>query len=215
MIVVNGSSSRGLVERGRRRVLDGVAERLEQARRVVGRGDAGGIGRRDRGRGVRCGSPMRSLPGSAPTSSAYGRAGGGAVYGVAGHVALEHVEHAPRCRARCASRRGASTSPRPALRSRRDRARRGRATASGRRARTCSPGCGSIRRRRPRARPGPCRSRPRPRSRRSNRRACASVSHGLRVGPYACGSVVGISPSSGVFVLPTITKPAVRASANR
>ena len=32
--------------------------------------------------------------------------------------------------------------------------------------------------------------------------------HGLCVGPYACGSVVGISPNSGVFVLPTMTKPA-------
>ena len=34
------------------------------------------------------------------------------------------------------------------------------------------------------------------------------TSHGLRVGPCASGSAVGISPNSGVFVLPTITKPA-------
>ena len=36
---------------------------------------------------------------------------------------------------------------------------------------------------------------------------CA-VFHGLWVGPYACGSVVGIRPNSGVLVLPTITNPA-------
>ena len=34
------------------------------------------------------------------------------------------------------------------------------------------------------------------------------VSHGFRVGPYASGSVVGRMPSSGVFVLPTVTRPA-------
>ena len=31
---------------------------------------------------------------------------------------------------------------------------------------------------------------------------------GLCVGPYACGSAVGIRPNSGVLVLPTITNPA-------
>src|SRR5919106_1710916 len=36
------------------------------------------------------------------------------------------------------------------------------------------------------------------------------VSHGLRDGPYASGSVVGRMPSSGVFVFPTKTKPAFR-----
>ena len=36
---------------------------------------------------------------------------------------------------------------------------------------------------------------------------CA-VFHGLCAGPYACGSVVVISPYSGVFVLPTMTNPA-------
>ena len=36
------------------------------------------------------------------------------------------------------------------------------------------------------------------------------VSHGLRVGPWARGSVVGRRPSSGVFVRPTNTKPARR-----
>ena len=35
-------------------------------------------------------------------------------------------------------------------------------------------------------------------------------SQGLRVGPYAFGSVVGRIPSSGVFVLPIVTKPASR-----
>ncbi len=35
-------------------------------------------------------------------------------------------------------------------------------------------------------------------------------SHGLCVAPYATGSVVGTSPSSGVFVRPTITNPALR-----
>ena len=34
------------------------------------------------------------------------------------------------------------------------------------------------------------------------------TSHGLCVGPYASGSLVGNNPNSGVFVLPTITKPA-------
>src|SRR5450432_2004051 len=36
------------------------------------------------------------------------------------------------------------------------------------------------------------------------------VSHGFRVTPYASGSVVGTSPSSGVFVRPTQMKPASR-----
>ncbi len=36
------------------------------------------------------------------------------------------------------------------------------------------------------------------------------VSHGLRVAPYARGSVVGRIPSSGVLVFPSITKPASR-----
>jgi len=35
-----------------------------------------------------------------------------------------------------------------------------------------------------------------------------SVSHGLRVGPPWRGSVVGRIPNSGMFVMPTITKPA-------
>src|SRR5262249_14758835 len=35
-------------------------------------------------------------------------------------------------------------------------------------------------------------------------------SHGLCVGPYATGSVVGTRPSSGVFVRPQHTKPASR-----
>ena len=35
-----------------------------------------------------------------------------------------------------------------------------------------------------------------------------STSHGLRVGPYADGSVVGSSPNSGAFVLPITTNPA-------
>src|SRR5688572_31317765 len=33
---------------------------------------------------------------------------------------------------------------------------------------------------------------------------------GLRVAPYALGSVVGRMPSSGVFVLPIVTSPASR-----
>jgi hypothetical protein len=35
-----------------------------------------------------------------------------------------------------------------------------------------------------------------------------SRSQGLRVGPYAAGSVVGSSPNSGAFVLPITTNPA-------
>ena len=56
----------------------------------------------------------------------------------------------------------------------------------------------------------PCRSRPRPRTPPLEPPVVRSVSHGLRVGPYASGSVVGTSPSSGVFVRPTQTKPASR-----
>ena len=41
------------------------------------------------------------------------------------------------------------------------------------------------------------------------------TSHGLRVGPYASGSVVGRIPHSGVFVLPTNTNPARRNLAAR
>ena len=40
-------------------------------------------------------------------------------------------------------------------------------------------------------------------------------SHGLRVGPYAVGSVVGSKPSSGALVLPMTTKPAARRRALR
>jgi hypothetical protein len=35
-------------------------------------------------------------------------------------------------------------------------------------------------------------------------------SHGLRVGPCASGSVVKLSPNSGVLVLPMICRPAAR-----
>ena len=37
-----------------------------------------------------------------------------------------------------------------------------------------------------------------------------SVSHGLRAGPKRRGSVTGRIPNSGMFVLPTSTKPASR-----
>jgi hypothetical protein len=40
-----------------------------------------------------------------------------------------------------------------------------------------------------------------------------SVFHGFRVGPYASGSVVGMSPNSGVLVFPMITNPAAFRSA--
>ena len=40
------------------------------------------------------------------------------------------------------------------------------------------------------------------------------ASQGLRVGPKVSGSVVGDSPSSGVLVLPTTTKPALQATRN-
>jgi hypothetical protein len=36
------------------------------------------------------------------------------------------------------------------------------------------------------------------------------VSHGLRVGPHAVGSVVGRLPNSGLLVRPAITNPAAR-----
>src|SRR5262245_16099621 len=41
------------------------------------------------------------------------------------------------------------------------------------------------------------------------------VSHGLWVGPYACGSVVVIRPNSGVLALPTMAKPAASSLAKR
>ena len=41
------------------------------------------------------------------------------------------------------------------------------------------------------------------------------VSHGLRAGPCDSGSVTGMSPNSGVFVLPVITKPAASSFAKR
>src|SRR5262249_40551084 len=42
-----------------------------------------------------------------------------------------------------------------------------------------------------------------------------ATSHGLRVGPYAAGSVVSQMPSSGTLVRPTTTKPAARSFATR
>ena len=38
-------------------------------------------------------------------------------------------------------------------------------------------------------------------------------SHGLRDGPHASGSVVGRLPSSGLFVRPSVTRPAARKRA--
>ena len=35
-------------------------------------------------------------------------------------------------------------------------------------------------------------------------------SYGLRVGPWSSGSVDALRPSSGLFVVPTITSPAAR-----
>ena len=152
---------------------------------------------------------MRSRPGSAPTSCANGRAGAGAAT-VSPSARSRGARRArPRCRAPIATRRARRRACRRA-RCSRARARCARATASARRARSSSRGCGSTRRRRSRARPRPCRSRPRPPSRRSTRRWCASCPTDCGVGPYASGSVVGTSPSSGVFVRPTHTKPASR-----
>ena len=42
-----------------------------------------------------------------------------------------------------------------------------------------------------------------------------SRSHGLRVGPLWRGSVVGRIPNSGMFVVPTTTKPASRSRRTR
>ena len=42
-----------------------------------------------------------------------------------------------------------------------------------------------------------------------------SVFQGLRLAPYASGSVVGRMPSSGVLVLPMTTKPAARKRSAR
>ncbi len=44
---------------------------------------------------------------------------------------------------------------------------------------------------------------------------CAPCSTGCASGRTPAGSVVGIRPNSGVFVLPTITKPAASSFAKR
>ena len=66
------------------RDLDVVPERLEQPRRALRGRDAVGVHRLRRCSGIVVMSPMRSVPGSAPTSSRYGRAAAGATNGSPG-----------------------------------------------------------------------------------------------------------------------------------
>ena len=54
---------------------------------------SGSVGAIPAGASVRS-ADAQPIPGRRRPRRAYGRAGGGAVYGVAGHVALEHVEDA-------------------------------------------------------------------------------------------------------------------------
>ena len=143
--------------------------------------------------------------GVAPTSSRNGRSGGVAQCASPRLVAGEHVEERGRVahghrQARSARARASPTSTAPA--------RRDRATASARRARSTRRGCGSSRRRPSRARAAARRPRPRRRRRPTSRRACASVSHGLRQAPFSSDSVTHVVPNSGVFDLPMTTKPA-------
>ena len=95
----------------------------------------------------------------------------------------------------------------------RDRARSAtprRTSASPRRRRTARRAGGSSRRCRSRARAARTRPRPRRPIRRSSRRARASRSCGLRVGPNAEFSVDEPIANSSRLVLPTITAPASR-----
>ena len=100
---MNGSSSSGSSSAAGDALLDVVTERLEQARRVLGGGDALGVGlgRAPPARVVR--SPMRRRPGiGADLVARTGRVGGGAAYGSPGIVAREHVEHGRAVAHRCA-----------------------------------------------------------------------------------------------------------------
>ena len=149
---------------------------------------------------------MRSLPGSAPTSSVYGREGGGATYGSPGA--------------------GPWTASRIAAVSRTDFD----TTSSTVRPDMLSPMIGPSEMRcrvglsptRPHSLAG-MRIEPPPSLAWATGTMPAATaaadppldppvererSQGLRLGPYAFGSVVGRIPSSGVFVLPIVTKPA-------
>ena len=149
---------------------------------------------------------MRSLPGSAPTSSRKGRACGGAQYGspraapavASSRAALSRTERV----SACSETSPLITSP--------------KFGPSGMRARV------GFRPNTPQHEAG-IRIEPPPSfpwAMGTNPAATAAaeppleppvlrpVFHGFRVGPNNCGSVVGKRPNSGVLVLPTMTSPA-------
>src|SRR5689334_6773258 len=151
---------------------------------------------------------MRSQPGSFPTSSRKGRAGGGAQYGSPGagpdvasrSAALSRTDRV----SACSTAPPAATSP--------------YSGPSGLRARVGlsanSPHADAGYRREP------PRSLPWANGTIPDATAAADppldplvercVSHGLRAGPNSTGSHAGARPNSGVLVLPSITRPALR-----
>ena len=150
---------------------------------------------------------MRSFPGSAPTSSQVGTRRRRRQVRVADVRAARRVEQRGAV-ADGARERVVDDEPAHDVADVRARADCGPASASGRRGRSRRRECGSSRRRRCR---GAIATMP-------DATAAAvppldppelcSVFQGLRVGPKACGSVVGRMPNSGVFVLPRMTRPA-------
>ena len=162
-----------------------------------------------RRRWSRCGSRRAIARPARPTSSTYGRRGGGAVYGSPGAGAGDRVEDAGGVADRAGEhelvgerapvlaevgteRRAGARRLQP------DDAAHARGEAD-RAAHVVAVRDGDE--------PGRDRGR---RSAARSARASASRSHGLCVAPYASGSVVMLVASSGVLVLPTNTKPAAR-----
>ena len=141
------------------------------------------------------------------------RRGRGDRRGVARVVAADHFEQQRRVVDR--RRERADLVERRRERDRARSARPRRRWASRRRRRTAPRAGGSSRRCRSRARAARTRPRPPPPNRRSNRRAPASRSCGLRVGPNAEFSVEEPIANSSRLVLPTTTAPASRSALAR
>src|SRR3954451_3926021 len=158
-------------------------------------------------------TPTRSRPGSAPTSALHGRAGGGAVYGSPGHgpavtSSTPAVSRTDRVNT-CSWVTMPQNSPKPGpsdVRPRLGLSPTRPQWADGTRIEPpMSLPCANAIIPAATAAPDPPDEPPAERSR----------SHGFRVGPYAAGSVVKSLASSGVLVLPTITKPADRKRRTR
>src|SRR5689334_12034863 len=159
--------------------------------------------------GVRVVKPIRSRPGSAPTSAPNGRVGGGAQYGsprsgpdvASSSAALSRTDRV----SACSTAAPAATSP--------------YSGPSGLRARV------GLRANSPHADAGyrsePPRSLPWANGTMPAATAAADppldplvdsrVSQGLRVAPNSAGSHAGAMPNSGVLVLPSTTRPALRS----